>query len=129
MLTGGSRERRGFATLCNPLLFPLKQGALPFRLVSQGDGMGSPATDGHEATALTKELNELPVTRLHLFILVACAVGFSFDLAEIAFGSILSAIFSAPPHQVDGTQLSWLLASVYVGAIAGAPLLGWLADK
>lgn len=84
---------------------------------------------GRDAASLTKDLNELPVTRLHIFILVACAVGFSFDLAEIAFGSILSAIFSAPPHQVDSTQLSWLLASVYVGAIAGAPLLGWLADR
>jgi MFS transporter, putative metabolite:H+ symporter len=57
--------------------------------------MNSAETVGRDAAVLTRELNELPVTRLHIFILVACAVGFSFDLAEIAFGSILSAIFSA----------------------------------
>jgi putative MFS transporter len=91
--------------------------------------MNDAGAGGAKAAALTAELDALRFTRLHLFILVACAVGFSFDLAEIAFGSILSAIFSAPPHQVDGGQLSWLLSSVYVGAIAGAPLLGWLADR
>lgn len=82
-----------------------------------------------DAEALTGELNRLPLTGLHLFILVVCAIAFSFDLAEIAFGGILSAIFSAPPHPVDPGLLSWLLAAVYVGAIGGAPILGWLADR
>lgn len=89
----------------------------------------------HETTAaagaagMTDELNRLPFTRLHLLILVVCSVGFSFDLAEIAFGGVLSAIFSAPPNPVDPFLLGWLLAAVYIGAIAGAPLLGWLADR
>lgn len=82
-----------------------------------------------EVGSMKGDLDRLPLTRLHLFILVACAIGFSFDLAEIAFGGILSAIFSAPPHPVDQASLSWLLAAVYVGAIGGAPLLGWLADR
>ena len=82
-----------------------------------------------ESGAIQGELDRLPLTRLHLFILLGCAIGFSFDLAEIAFGGILSAIFSAPPHPVDPALLSWLLAAVYIGAIGGAPVLGWLADR
>ena len=91
-----------------------------------GSDNGSTAAD---AARMTDELNRLPVTRLHLFILVACALGFSFDLAEIAFGGVLSAIFSAPPNPVDPALLGWLLAAVYIGAIGGAPALGWLADR
>jgi putative MFS transporter len=75
------------------------------------------------------DVDSLPLTRLHLFILIVCAIGFSFDLAEIAFGGILSAIFSAPPNPIDQTQLAWLLAAVYIGAIGGAPIMGWLADR
>lgn len=86
----------------------------------------SAATD---AAGMTDELNRLPLTRLHIFILIACSLGFSFDLAEIAFGGVLSAIFSAPPNPVDPNLLGWLLAAVYIGAIAGAPTLGWLADR
>jgi putative MFS transporter len=80
-------------------------------------------------TRISQRLDELPLTRLHLFILVVCAVGFSFDLAEIAFSGILSAIFSAPPDAIDQGQLAWLLAAIYIGAIGGAPVMGWLADR
>lgn len=80
-------------------------------------------------TSVSQQLDGLPLTRLHIFILVVCAVGFSFDLAEIAFGGILSAIFSAPPNPMDQGLLAWLLASIYIGAIGGAPILGWLADR
>ena len=82
-----------------------------------------------EAAGMTDEFNRGSLTRLHVFILIVCALGFSFDLAEIAFGGVLSAIFSAPPNPVDPTLLGWLLAAVYIGAIGGAPLLGWLADR
>ncbi|MBI1172388.1 MFS transporter [bacterium] len=81
------------------------------------------------ATDLIDRLDALPVTGLHLLIVAACALGFSFDLAEIVFGSILGTIFSAPPLVVPQEMLSLLLAAVYVGAILGAPLGGWLADR
>ena len=42
---------------------------------------------------------------------------------------MLSAIFSVPPKSAAPSQLSLLLASVYVGAIIGAPAMGWLADR
>ncbi len=69
------------------------------------------------------------LTRLHVLVLCGCCVAFSFDLAEIAFGNILSTVFSAPPHSVSSADLSWLLASVYIGAACGAPLLGWVGDR
>src|ERR1700733_10456208 len=78
---------------------------------------------------LAARMDRLPVSRLHLAILVICACGFVFDLLEISLGSGLSAIFSVAPHKVDPAQLAWLIAAVYIGAIVGAPILGWLGDR
>jgi len=81
------------------------------------------------ADAMAARMDRLPVTRLHLAATALCALGFSFDLMEIALGNVLSAVFSLPPHGASSTALAWLLASVYIGAIFGAPLLGWCADR
>jgi MFS transporter, putative metabolite:H+ symporter len=74
-------------------------------------------------------LDQLPLSRLHVAILAICAGGFAFDLLELALGGALSAVFSAPPHRINASRLSQLIAAVYIGAIIGAPLLGWLADR
>jgi putative MFS transporter len=58
-----------------------------------------------------------------------CAAGFAFDLLEMALGGALAAVFSAPPVALERGQLAWLLASVYIGAVVGAPAFGWLADR
>ncbi len=78
---------------------------------------------------IAERLDALPVTALHLLAVALCAAGFTFDLLEMALGNALSAVFSAPPYAADPRQLSWLLASVYVGAVVGAPTLGWVADR
>jgi putative MFS transporter len=78
---------------------------------------------------IPKRLDRLPITRLHLLVIVACAIGFGFDLLEVALGNALSAVFSAPPYSVPKSQLSLLLSAVYASAIVGAPALGWLADR
>ena len=74
-------------------------------------------------------MDGLPVTALHIAAILLCALGYMFDLLEIALGSVLSAVFSTEPHVVRPQQLSLLLSSVYFGAIAGAPVLGWVADR
>jgi len=74
-------------------------------------------------------LDRLPVTALHLLAMALCAFGFAFDTLELALGGILAAVFSAPPHAIPPSQLSLLLASVYIGAAIGAPALGWVADR
>jgi putative MFS transporter len=71
----------------------------------------------------------LPVTPLHGAIVVLCALGLLFDVIEAALSNALSAVFSAPPYQVQPYQLSLLLASVFVGGVIGAPLLGLMADR
>lgn len=78
---------------------------------------------------ISRRLDSLPVTRLHVASVILCAFGFSFDLLEVALGVALSAVFSSAPNAIPSNQLAWLLSSVYIGAIIGAPTLGWLADR
>jgi putative MFS transporter len=75
------------------------------------------------------QMDALPVTRRHLLAVVLCGFGFAVDTFEIAFGSVLSTIFSTPPQVATPTALAVLLASVYVGATFGAPLVGGFADR
>lgn len=89
----------------------------------------SPHGQPEAALDIPARLDRLPVTRLHLFVVFVCANGFGFDLLEVALGSALSAVFSAPPYRVPRDHLSVLLSAVYLGAIAGAPAMGWLADR
>ena len=81
------------------------------------------------APDIAARLDALPVTPLHAAVVVLCALGFLFDVAEAALSNALSAVFSAPPHAVASHQLSLLLGSVFAGGAIGAPLLGWLADR
>jgi putative MFS transporter len=82
-----------------------------------------------DALTFTARLDQLPVTVLHAFAIGLCALGFAFDLLEVALGPIMSAVFSEPGHAAAPLQLSMLLASMYVGAAVGTPLLGWIADR
>jgi putative MFS transporter len=60
---------------------------------------------------------------------VACAFALAVDMIEIAIGNVLATVFSAPPHAVSSSELSWMLSSVFLGAVLGAPLLGWISDR
>jgi putative MFS transporter len=51
------------------------------------------------------------------------------DFVEVTMGGSLSAVFSAPPHRLDAARLAWLLSASNAGAIIGAPVTGWIADK
>lgn len=79
--------------------------------------------------AVAERLDRVPFTRLHAFAIALCALGFGFDLLEMTLGSALAAVFSSPPHAAAPDRLSMLLSSVFIGAIVGAPLAGWLADR
>jgi MFS transporter, putative metabolite:H+ symporter len=78
---------------------------------------------------ILERLDSTPLTILHALAALLCAAGFGIDLMEISVGNALSAVFSAPPYALSSRSLAWLLASVYVGAVIGAPLLGWMADR
>ena len=75
------------------------------------------------------QLDHLPLTLLHLAAVICCALGFGFDMMEIALGGALAAVFSTPPLTGSPGELAMLLSSVYVGAIVGAPLFGAVADS
>ncbi|KQU96355.1 hypothetical protein ASC89_07470 [Devosia sp. Root413D1] len=81
------------------------------------------------AASIVERMDRLPLTWMHLGIVAIGAFGFTFDLMEVSLGNVLSAVFSAPPYAVEAVQLSWLLAAMYVGAIPGALIAGWLADR
>lgn len=78
---------------------------------------------------LAHRMDRLPVTRLHLLAMLLCAIGMTLDTLEMAFGGVLGAVFSAPPAPVPAGELGLLLAAVFVGAVIGAPALGWWADR
>jgi MFS transporter, putative metabolite:H+ symporter len=67
------------------------------------------------ADDIVARLDRLPVTRLHWGVIVLCACGLLFDVVEAGLSNALSAVFSAPPHQVAPQDLSLLLASVFIG--------------
>jgi MFS transporter, putative metabolite:H+ symporter len=70
-----------------------------------------------------------PITRLHIVAAVACALALAIDMIEIAMGNVLSTVFSARSDRMNTAHLSWLLASVYFGAVLGAPVIGWISDR
>ena len=86
-------------------------------------------TAGSANEEIVERLDVLPLTRLHLWVIVLCAAAFAIDLMEVTLGNALSAIFSAAPYRLAPQQVSWLLVSVYVGAIIGAPVMGRLGDR
>jgi putative MFS transporter len=73
--------------------------------------------------------DDAPLSFVHVLIVIGSALGFTFDLAEMAFGSAIAGVFSAPPYSIAPGLLSWLLAATYIGAVAGPPLAGAFADR
>lgn len=88
-----------------------------------------PGTAQRRGEDLLARFDRCPLTRLHLLALALCTLAFAFDLMEVAFGGALSAVFSAPPYRLSATELSWLLSSLYIGAIVGTSTMGLLADR
>src|SRR5580692_3440152 len=68
------------------------------------------------ATSIAGRMDQVQVTRLHLAILAICALGFAFDLLEVTLGGALSTVFSAAPRRLTASELSRLVAAIYVGA-------------
>ena len=86
-------------------------------------------TVAHLTSDIGPRLDRLPLTRLHVFTVVICIFAMACALGEISLSGALSAIVSTGPNKASAGELSALLSSVYVGAIVGAPLFGYLADR
>jgi putative MFS transporter len=94
-----------------------------------GIDVAGPALAGATSGSVSERMDKLPLTWLHVGVVAVAALGFAFDLMEVALGNVLSAVFSAPPYSTDPIQLSWLLSAMYIGAIPGALAAGWFADR
>src|ERR1700712_720647 len=79
--------------------------------------------------AIDARLDRSSVTRVQALLIAVCALGLAVDNMEMSMGSAFSAIFSAPPNAVTPRALSWLLSAVYIGAISGAPIGGWMGQR
>lgn len=77
---------------------------------------------------MLKEKPFMGQRRLILIYLV-CGFGLAIDLSEYALGNALSTYFYATKNPDDNAILPWLLSSVYVGAIGGAGISGFLVHK
>jgi MFS transporter, putative metabolite:H+ symporter len=64
------------------------------------------------------------LTRRHVAVLVACALGFGADLLSVGLGAAAAAVFSSPEHHLASRSLALLLAAPFCGAVLGAPLIG-----
>ncbi len=78
---------------------------------------------------VAESLDRLSVNRLHLIVLALCTLGLAVDIGEVALSNTFSAIFLAPPYSASRSEVSWLLAAVFVGGAIGAPIFGRLADR
>jgi len=81
------------------------------------------------APDIGSQLDGLPLTRLHVGLVLVCTLAMTVTISEMSLSGALSAIFSSGANKASSGELSALLSSVYVGAIVGAPLFGWLADR
>lgn len=74
-------------------------------------------------------LDALPFCRLRLAIFAVVTLALFADIAEVALGNALGAIFQAPPHTMTATELSLFLAAIFAGGAVGAPVFGTLGDR
>lgn len=75
-----------------------------------------------------REHGQLQWTRLHYAIMALALGTLTIDVGEMALSGSLSAIFSSGDTKATAGELSWLLASVYVGGALGAWPVGRMAD-
>jgi MFS family permease len=81
-------------------------------------------------TGVPARLDRLPWTRFHTLVVVALGVTWILDGLEVTLaGSVAGALKSSPMLALTDLQVG-LSASAYVaGAVLGALLFGWLADR
>ncbi|KAB3519825.1 MFS transporter [Corynebacterium sp. zg254] len=79
-------------------------------------------------SSLSRELDELPVTRRHATMLGGSGIGWALDAMDVGLISFIMAALAAH-WGLSATQTSWLGSIGFVGMALGATLGGLLADK
>lgn len=89
--------------------------------------MNTPQSAAQESTLQAPLAASL--TWIQFLAVSVCALGLGVDLLEMSLGNALATVFSAPPYQLSGLGLGWILSGVYLGAVVGSPVLGWVAQR
>ena len=89
----------------------------------------SPSSLASSAATIAARLDAAPFCRLRLAILSVVTLALFADIAEVALGNALGAVFQAPPRSMTQTELSLFLAAIFAGGAAGAPGFGLLGDR
>lgn len=94
------------------------------------DGLNEAATQGIIETDVPSRLDRLPWGRFHWLVVVALGITWILDGLEVTLaGALASALRDSPVLQFTTAEVG-LANSAYVGgAVSGALLFGWLADR
>lgn len=79
--------------------------------------------------SIGERLDALPFCRLRLAVFAVVTLALFADIAEVALGNALGAVFQAPPRTMTPTELSVFLAAIFAGGAIGAPVFGLLGDR
>lgn len=81
------------------------------------------------APTIGERLDALPFCRLRLAVFAVVTLALFADIAEVALGNALGAVFQAPPRTMTPMELSVFLAAIFAGGAIGAPVFGLLGDR
>lgn len=79
--------------------------------------------------AIAERLDTLPFCRLRLALFGVLTLALFADIAEVALGNALGAVFQVPPRTMTQAELSLFLAAIFAGGAVGAPIFGMLGDR
>lgn len=89
----------------------------------------APRTTASTDLTIAERLDALPFCRLRLAIFAVMTLALFADIAEVALGNALGAVFQAPPRRMTQTELSLFLAAIFAGGAVGAPFFGMFGDR
>ncbi|MFC0542982.1 MFS transporter [Kutzneria chonburiensis] len=85
--------------------------------------------DGRSArTRVAQRLDDLPVTRTHVRVVLAVGLGLFFDMYEVFLAGTVSTALTSK-FGLSGSGLALVLASAFLGMFVGAFFVSRLADK
>ncbi len=89
-----------------------------------------PATGTPFETDVPARLDRLPFSRFHWQVVVALGITWILDGLEVTLvGSLAAAIHQSPSLALSESQIGLSASAYLIGAVSGAILFGWLADR
>jgi MFS family permease len=81
-------------------------------------------------TDIPGRLDRLPWSRFHLRLIIALGITWILDGLEVTLaGTLAGALAKSPKLHLDGTQIGLSASAYLAGAVVGAILFGYLADR